>query len=118
MFKEWVGRSEFFFGGGNVQGEWVGKLDFFKCEIQYLGCKNNILGLISLFTLNLNIFLKMTCKNIHFHLSLQNDTLPFQLYLNYQSFAYRLATKKIIFYGKCLRKDYFFIYEPWLFHNS
>ena len=34
MFKEWVGRSGFFFL------QWVvGKLKFFRCEVQYLSCK-------------------------------------------------------------------------------
>ena len=41
MFKEWVGRPGlFFFFFLETFKELVAKLDFLKCEIQYLGCKN------------------------------------------------------------------------------
>ena len=36
MFKEWVGRLGFFFFFFFFFLQWVGKLDFVWCEVQYL----------------------------------------------------------------------------------
>ena len=39
MFKKWIGRLGFCFFVETCK-EWVGKLDFFRGEGQYLVCKN------------------------------------------------------------------------------